>query len=128
MESSQSTKYRKISKVIELNSPNRLIASGMHLLNKQDNAPKRLKLSMRDDPSVSEDEAISLISDMQISKRQYTHLLQLMEQKNLSGLFPSQRKILARENQLLPPEKIISSKYKAEIDIEFFFSPHYTQY
>ena len=71
------------------------------------------------DQTVSEDEAIALISDMEISKRQYTCLLKLMENKGLSGFFPSQNRILSREKELLPQDKILSSQFKCEIDVEF---------
>lgn len=56
---------------------------------------------------------------MEISKRQYTHLLHLMESKGMKSFFPSQNSILKKEKDILPSNKVYATKFKAEIDVEF---------
>ena len=80
---------------------------------------KRRKLSMMDDQKITEDEAIRLMRDMNISKRQYNALLKLMESKDMKTFFPSQNKILLRETQILPTDKIAVTQFSAKIDTEF---------
>ena len=119
LDSSRSSKYRKINEVLETNSPNRIIAAGMQLISSPEHISKKTKLGSSFDSTVTPDEAISLISDMQISKRQYGSLLKLMEKKDMTGFFPSKKRILAREKELLPPNKLHVTKYKADIDVSF---------